>query len=167
MIRVGLSPSLRGELENLFAARAGIALEPALTRADVVVASALELDDLPPATPCVLLSDGPVPAGVRAVLPLAASDDQIVAAIYAVAAGLSVVAPSAPDPVVQAEALTAREVQVLRLAAAGLANKQIANRLGISDHTVKFHLAGLMGKLGAASRTEAVTLGIRRGLVLL
>jgi two-component system, NarL family, response regulator YdfI len=51
--------------------------------------------------------------------------------------------------------------------ASGLANKEIAARLNISDHTVKFHVASLLGKLGASSRTEAVTLGIRRGLVLL
>jgi DNA-binding NarL/FixJ family response regulator len=51
--------------------------------------------------------------------------------------------------------------------AAGLANKEIASRLDISDHTAKFHVASILGKLGAASRAEAVTQGIRRGLVLL
>ena len=51
--------------------------------------------------------------------------------------------------------------------AAGLSNKEIAARLNISDHTVKFHVASILGKLGAGSRTEAVSLGIRRGLVLL
>jgi len=51
--------------------------------------------------------------------------------------------------------------------AAGLGNKEIANRLSISEHTAKFHVGSIMGKLGAASRTEAVALGIRRGLVLL
>ena len=49
----------------------------------------------------------------------------------------------------------------------GLANKAIAARLSISEHTVKFHVASILGKLGAGSRTEAVTLGIRRGIVLL
>jgi DNA-binding NarL/FixJ family response regulator len=51
--------------------------------------------------------------------------------------------------------------------AAGLANKEIATKCGISEQTVKFHVASILGKLGAASRTEAVTLGIRHGIVLL
>lgn len=63
--------------------------------------------------------------------------------------------------------LTPREVEVLRMLAEGLANKQIAARLGISDHTVKFHVAAIFAKLRASSRTEAVMLGARRGLILL
>ena len=66
-----------------------------------------------------------------------------------------------------AEELTARELQVLRLVAAGLGNKEIAGRLEISEHTVKFHVASIMGKLGAGSRTEAVTLAIRRGSIMI
>ena len=66
-----------------------------------------------------------------------------------------------------AESLTRRELEVLQMLAAGLSNKEIAARLNISDHTVKFHVASILGKLGAGSRTEAVSLGIRRGLVLL
>ena len=65
------------------------------------------------------------------------------------------------------EPLTRREREVLQMLAAGLANKEIAARLNISDHTAKFHVAAILGKLGAATRTEAVALGIRRGLVLL
>jgi len=65
------------------------------------------------------------------------------------------------------EELTPREVEVLRLLADGLGNKEVALRLGISDHTVKFHISSILAKLGAGSRTEAVTLGIRRGLILL
>lgn len=65
------------------------------------------------------------------------------------------------------EALTAREVQVLELLAEGLPNKAIAARLGISDQTVKFHVAAISGKLGAANRTEAVRLAVRRGLITL
>jgi two-component system, NarL family, response regulator YdfI len=67
-----------------------------------------------------------------------------------------------PNPLL----LTPREIEVLRLVAVGLGNKEIASRLEISEHTVKFHLASLMGKLGAATRTEAVTLGIRHGLIM-
>jgi DNA-binding NarL/FixJ family response regulator len=65
------------------------------------------------------------------------------------------------------EQLTAREVEVLRMLAEGLGNKEIAARLGISDHTVKFHISSILAKLGASSRTEAVTLGVRKGLILL
>ena len=64
------------------------------------------------------------------------------------------------------EALTPRELEVIQFLAAGLGNKEIASRLTISEHTVKFHVASIMGKLGAASRTEAVTLGIRHGLIM-
>jgi DNA-binding NarL/FixJ family response regulator len=65
------------------------------------------------------------------------------------------------------EQLTAREVQVLELLAEGLPNKAIAMRLGISDQTVKFHVAAVLGKLGAANRTDAVRRAIRRGLITL
>ena len=65
------------------------------------------------------------------------------------------------------EPLTAREVQVIELLAEGLPNKAIAVRLGISDQTVKFHLASISGKLGAANRTDAVRRAVRRGLITL
>jgi DNA-binding NarL/FixJ family response regulator len=63
------------------------------------------------------------------------------------------------------EMLTARETQVLELVADGLSNKEIGARLGVSDETVKFHLASVLGKLGASNRTDAVRRAIRRGLV--
>jgi len=65
------------------------------------------------------------------------------------------------------ESLTPREVEVLRALADGLGNKEIGERLGISEHTVKFHVSSVMGKLGATSRTQAVTLGIQHHLVML
>jgi DNA-binding NarL/FixJ family response regulator len=65
------------------------------------------------------------------------------------------------------EPLTAREVQVLELLAEGLPNKIIAQRLGISDQTVKFHVSSISGKLGAANRTDAVRRAVRRGLITL
>jgi DNA-binding NarL/FixJ family response regulator len=116
--------------------------------------------------------------GVKAVLPSDVSGAQIAAAIEAAFSGLVVLHPSEVESLVQSqrgneipdalpEALTPREIEVLRLLAEGLGNKEIAARLGISEHTVKFHVASVMGKLGAASRTEAVTLGIRRGVVLI
>jgi DNA-binding NarL/FixJ family response regulator len=67
----------------------------------------------------------------------------------------------------QYEDLTPREIQVLELLAEGLPNKAIAVRLGISDQTVKFHVAAISGKLGAANRTDAVRLAVRRGLITL
>jgi DNA-binding NarL/FixJ family response regulator len=68
----------------------------------------------------------------------------------------------AEEPV---EELTARESEVLRLVSLGLGNKEVAGRLAISEHTVKFHLSSILGKLQAGSRTEAVSLGIKRGLI--
>jgi DNA-binding NarL/FixJ family response regulator len=65
------------------------------------------------------------------------------------------------------EPLTPREIQVLELMAEGLPNKGIAARLGISDQTVKFHVAAIMGKLDASNRTDAVRRAVRRGLVSL
>jgi len=65
------------------------------------------------------------------------------------------------------EPLTPREVQVIELMAEGLSNKAIASRLGISDQTVKFHVAAIAGKLGARNRTDAVRLAVRKGLVTL
>jgi DNA-binding NarL/FixJ family response regulator len=72
--------------------------------------------------------------------------------------------PGKDEPI---EPLTDRELQVLGLLAEGLSNKAIASRLGISDQTVKFHVASISGKLGAHNRTEAVRLGVRRGLIAL
>jgi DNA-binding NarL/FixJ family response regulator len=73
----------------------------------------------------------------------------------------------ADDDQAFAEPLTAREVQVLELLAEGLPNKSIAERLGISDQTVKFHVSSISGKLGAANRTDAVRRALRRGLITL
>lgn len=111
---------------------------------------------------------------VRGVLPTDARPDAVVAAVIAVAAGLVVAHPdldtraravSRRDAGDRLEPLTAREIDVLRTLGEGLGNKAIAARLGISPHTAKFHVASILGKLGAGSRTEAVAIGIRRGLV--
>lgn len=107
-----------------------------------------------------------------------ASADEIVAAVRAVAQGLVVVDPALVRPLLGAamavrpttiaeETLTPRELEVLQLLASGLPNKTIARQLGISEHTAKFHVSSLMSKLGAASRTEAVTTAAHRGLLLL
>lgn len=76
-------------------------------------------------------------------------------------------AAPAVAPAVEGAPLTAREQEVLRLVAEGLGNKEIAARLDISAHTVKFHVASVLAKLGAQSRTEAVSLGLRKGLLSL
>jgi DNA-binding NarL/FixJ family response regulator len=73
--------------------------------------------------------------------------------------------PTEEDPLV--EPLTPREVEVLSLVADGLSNKAVAARLGVSDETVKFHLASIFGKLGASNRTDAVRHGLRRGILTL
>jgi len=72
----------------------------------------------------------------------------------------------APEQFNRTEELTAREMEVLRLLGEGYANREMAERLGISEHTVKFHISSILGKLGAESRTEAVSLGIRMGMIV-
>lgn len=115
-------------------------------------------------------------SGVRGVIPRNARAAQLEAAIVAVARGLVVSLPGemrrtdaqrgrgAQD---QVEALTAREFEVLQLLAEGLANKEIARRLALSENTVKFHVNAILGKLGANSRTDAVVRATRAGLLLL
>jgi two-component system, NarL family, response regulator YdfI len=118
--------------------------------------------------------------GVRAILPRDASQAEILAAITAAASDLAVVSSREMEQWLSAapwsaaaqaagrdSTLTSRELEVLRMMAEGAANKIIAWKLGISEHTVKFHVASILGKLRASSRTEAVTIGIRKGLVLL
>jgi two-component system, NarL family, response regulator YdfI len=117
--------------------------------------------------------------GARAVLPVTISPAELIAALRAVTSGLIVLHPSTIAAIPHAavntshateeftEPLTKREREVLQMLAAGLGNKEIAARLNISDHTAKFHVGSILGKLGAASRAEAVAMGIRRGLVLL
>ena len=114
-------------------------------------------------------------SGAGGVLPRGATAREIAAAVQAVAAGLVVLhpdtvgarrrrGPARPVPDA-ARPLTARELEVLGMLAEGLGNKAIAARLAISTHTAKFHVAAILDKLGAGSRTEAVALGMRRGLV--
>jgi len=91
----------------------------------------------------------------------------------AVAAGLQIARPNrsavaeSEAEVAFVEPLTDRELRVLNLLADGLSNPQIARLLSISRNTVKFHVSSIISKLGATSRTEAVTIGIKRGLIIL
>ncbi|MDX2138971.1 MAG: response regulator transcription factor [Chloroflexota bacterium] len=138
-----------------------------------------EIKDLDIPTLVLLGDDGRMAdvyaAGARGILPQNTDADTIAAAIMALAQDLIVLSPelpallatSAPTTARASELLTERELEVIRLVAEGLPNKQIAHRLGISEHTVKFHLNALMGKLGAQSRTEAVVRATRAGLIAL
>ena len=114
------------------------------------------------------------------VLSTDATEEELAAAVHAVGEGLWVGAPSLVESLIRwsgrressgeeslVEPLTAREMEVIQLMAQGLANKQIALSLGISEHTVKFHLSSLYAKLGVSSRTEAVKRGIELGLISL
>jgi DNA-binding NarL/FixJ family response regulator len=106
---------------------------------------------------------------IYSVIPLEVTAHQLVTAIAATVAGFAVTVPrppATPSNVMRiAEELTAREVEVLRLMARGQTNKQLAVQLNISEHTVKFHVSSVLAKLGAQTRTEAVTIGMTRGLV--
>jgi DNA-binding NarL/FixJ family response regulator len=137
--------------------------------------------------PTAVLSGDPeqagaaIEAGARAVLAREIDPAALCAALLAIDRGLTVLdrgaherlwpeagerAPreDAPAPF---EELTAREREVLQLLAAGMSNRAIARELDISEHTAKFHVNGILGKLGASSRTEAVVAAARRALVIL
>ena len=104
------------------------------------------------------------------MLPIDATAQQIDAALRAVAAGLTVRAPGPRKRTFGASTeelgplLTPREVEVLQALSDGLSNKAAARRLGISPHTVKFHIEALFRKLDAGSRAEVVAKGLKRGL---
>lgn len=118
-------------------------------------------------------------SGLRAILPRYATPEEIIAAIQAAATGLVALHPDIFDSMLSrirpgqqseldpsGQILTPREIEVLRMIADGLGNKEIASKLSISDHTVKFHISSIFAKLGASNRAEAVTLGIRHGLIM-
>jgi len=181
---------VRAGLESLL--RSSANLEVVDSAPDVVLAD-LEFhqDVLPPELlgpgTVVLLAPGPpgpwmaeaLRSGVRAVLPRDAPASEMIAAIEAAAAGLVALQPADLNALLPApradralsggagEALTPRELEVFAMIAEGSGNKAIAWKLGISEHTVKFHVASIMSKLNATSRTEAVAIGIRRGLIML
>lgn len=119
-------------------------------------------------------------SGIQGILSVEATAEEIVAAVEAVAAGLVVLHPDLIDsllpifpstarvlPPPSNQALTPREIEVLGMLAEGLGNKTIAQGLNISEHTVKFHVSSIFTKLNVSSRTEAVTLGARQGLIML
>jgi len=169
---ISRSPVVKAGLEAILAPRFEVADGPA----DVYVSDDPEAEHGEDALVVALtddMSDAPalLRAGARAVLPGDVSAQELAGAVEAVVAGLVAVHADGADalfaPVRERAtvALTPRETEVLKMIAAGLANKEIAWRLGITEHTVKFHVASLLTKLNAGSRTEAVTIGIRQGFV--
>jgi len=120
-------------------------------------------------------------SGVRGILPQSSTESEILATVEAVASGLVVLHPDVVEYLLPpkegslrenalvnpVQTLTPREIEVLQMLGSGLGNKAIAKRLNISEHTVKFHLSSIFQKLGVSTRTEAVTVGVRLGLIML
>ena len=191
MIRVLLklsSPALRAGLQALLASDTTIkvvndSLEDA-NEADVIITSDsfASLSGIQPASPSsagILFLNDDQPhveemkrsSRVWGILPTDSSAEELTAAIHALSQGLIVGAPhllfeSESEPAERGP-LTERELEVLGLLAQGLANKQIAVELGISEHTVKFHVSSIYTKLDVTNRTEAVRAGLRGGWIAL
>ena len=191
MIRVLLkisSPALRAGLQALLATDASIkVVNDSLdeeSEADVIITSASPASFLgrePAASSSagvLLLSGDPLPveemkrlSRVWGILPVDSSAEELTAAVRALSQGLIVGAPqllfeSDSEPIERGP-LTERELEALNLLARGLANKQIAVELGISEHTVKFHVSSIYAKLNVTNRTEAVRAGLRGGWIAL
>ena len=186
-LRVGLREVFRGQADLEVVADASHPGE--LPEVDVLVLTSADyLPELGPEPPPVLLlTDDPEGATgllelpVWGALPLDTGPEELAAAVRALGEGLWAGSPVLLQNLLQRPAfaldpqeadlvvdpLTGREREVLQLAAEGLANKQIALALEISEHTVKFHLSSLYAKLGVTSRTEAIRAGARRGWVVL
>ncbi|HET8892052.1 MAG TPA: response regulator transcription factor [Candidatus Angelobacter sp.] len=184
--RAHIIPDSLISLERFSASKCDLLLAD-LENSDEAAALLRFLQEAPAGTGSVALVDEPEPGWVRSALraslnAMIARDvarEDIQLAMQAAEAGLVLLHPSSVHGLVQqrtlqepdnvagnfTEELTARESEVLRLVSMGLGNKEVAGRLAISEHTVKFHISSILGKLQAGSRTEAVSLGIRRGLI--
>jgi two-component system, NarL family, nitrate/nitrite response regulator NarL len=189
LVRSGLAAILAGSSELEVVASVAPdetdALAPSgldLVVRDVPAAAGAEeaLSSLPRAIPVLAVVDTPgqarelVHAGVRGVVVRDAPAESLRAASVAVASGLRVLddesfeqALSRTTGDLDASPLTRREREVLDLVADGLSNKLIAERLGFSEHTAKFHLRSILDKLGAETRTDAVAKAARRGMLTL
>ena len=192
--RARLESIVRGHAEfhlaGSFGAVAALVSFARRTELDVIVIDSDSIRDLlvepTPDASIVLLTDVSdarsisrlLRSGVRAILSRESDPDDVLSAIYAAYDGLVLLSTPAAESLAAvygdqplevedelSEEITSRETDVLRMLAEGLVNKDIAARLGISEHTVKFHISSILDKLGASTRTEAVTLGIRRGLI--
>jgi NarL family two-component system response regulator YdfI len=184
-ITVAAETTSPDELTRL-AAKADVILIALASAARVDLSHILADGDINPAI--LMLTNDPadlgallrIPTAIWGILPQDADAQEIIAATRALSQGLIVGSPLLLKPITSrstalgtgqpeplAEPLTERERQVLQRIAQGLANKQIAAALGISEHTVKFHLSSIYAKLGATNRTEAVRLGILQGIIVL
>jgi len=190
LIRVTIvaeSPALHAGLRALLSSDENIQVMEEINEADVVITSASfatflsildgEIDE-PLAASILFLSNEPIKfpdetafQNIWGILPLDASAGELSASIYALAQGLTVGERSLlfahGDEINPNSPLTERETEVLNLLSRGLANKQIATTLGISEHTVKFHVSSIYQKLNATNRTEAVRNGLRGGWITL
>jgi NarL family two-component system response regulator YdfI len=183
---VGSSPTLVGLASRIQEMQAAVVIADLPEPDSQFIATAAMLEQA--GTGVVALIDSPdakwtaraLRSGVRAILPRDSAESEIQAAVSAVEGGLVLLDPAVTrDLASQArvtnpemapeilEELTSREAEVLKLMAEGFGNKEIGSRLGITDHTVKFHISSILAKLGASSRTEAVTQGIRMGLIVI
>jgi DNA-binding NarL/FixJ family response regulator len=159
-------PPTRSRLASLVAESGHQLVEPSAA-ADAVLTDGAAYEVSP--APAVAL--GAIEGEFAGLLPAEATAAQVDAALRAVAAGLTVRVPSGrrpsfgPFPEEASVLLTPREVEVLAALGNGLSNKAVARQLGISPHTVKFHIESLFRKLDATSRAEAVAKGLRRQIV--
>ncbi len=180
IVVVGEADSVEACLEWTRAAQPQIVLFDLALDPDEELSGLWRLRTQAPAAAVLALSDSnangrvlaALQAGARGCLPKTATGAELLEAAQGVVEGETVLPPAATAALLEqlrgeapAESLSPREGEVLRHVAAGLTNKAIALKLGISEHTVKFHLGSAMGKLGAASRAEAVAVAIRRGLI--
>jgi NarL family two-component system response regulator YdfI len=192
--RAGLESIIRShaefQLAGSFGTVASLAPFARSTELDVIIIDSNSIQDLllePSSEAAVVLltevSDARsisrlLRSGVRAILSRDSEPDDVLSAIFAVYDGLVLLSMPTAESLAAvfgdqplevedelSEEITSRETDVLRMLAEGLVNKDIAARLGISEHTVKFHISSILDKLGASTRTEAVTQGIRRGLI--
>jgi two-component system, NarL family, response regulator YdfI len=192
--RAGLESIIRShaefQLAGSFGTVASLASFARSTELDVIVIDSNSIQDLllePTSEAAIVLltevSDARsisrlLRSGVRAILSRESEPDDVLSAIFAVYDGLVLLSMPTAESLAAvfgdqplevedelSEEITSRETDVLRMLAEGLVNKEIAARLGISEHTVKFHISSILDKLGASTRTEAVTQGIRRGLI--
>jgi two-component system nitrate/nitrite response regulator NarL len=172
LVRAGLVTIL-GSFGDLEVSEASDSLRAS---ADVFLTDAARRDSRVPSLVLVRDAAGATAAlanGARGVLLRESAPRRMHAALHAVAEGAMVIdedlgnaiLPHARATVEMIEPLTARELEVLQLLAAGLTNKEIAQRIEVTDHTVKFHVNGIFGKLGASTRTEAVVEAARRGII--
>jgi DNA-binding CsgD family transcriptional regulator len=167
--RMGMAPVIVGPEET------EVPSGDVLVALDLPEQEAMRLDRaLPPTLPVLWMTATPPPSSrpVQGRLRASASEEQLAAAITALTLGLCVQDEGLPSgrpdhaaPPPDGEPLTPRELQVFELMAKGLANREIAQALGITVHTVKFHVTQILEKTGAATRTEAVRQGLRMGWI--